>query len=239
MKMRFLRSIKVAIIGAFLIAVLFSGFAGLGFQRTVADPNDVYTACFHASGLYFYGPPGTIVLLELVDPNGYVLVHTTSTIGPTGIVHIPVPLGLYPPNSTMLGIFPQYGVTFTFAPYSAYVGGLSADNCVGGRIGDGRINDGPSELGASLAAYCNADSGIDVYSIDKSTSEGTLAFSVSADEIASALDSAASGGSSVLVGEGSGDQLWAAPDGTLAVIGPDLNGEGKTYRFDFAGDRCG
>jgi len=236
--MHTLRSVKITVVGILLIAILFSGFAGLGFQRTLAD-NDALRVCFAAGTGYFSGPPGTIVNFQLVDPNGYVLINIAGKTASNGYFLFDIPGGLYPSNSTMLFIFPTYNFTITLSPYSHYVGRLSADNCVGGRIGDGRINDGPNELGASLAAYCNSDSGIDVYSIDKSTSEGTFAFSSSAGEIASALESAASSGAPVLIGEGSGDQLWATPEGKLAVIGPDLNGEGKTYRFDFAGDRCG
>jgi hypothetical protein len=148
----------------------------------------------------------------------------------------------------MVGFYPApfntvaFGIVYVSGPFSYQIldnHPVPDINCAGGFIGDGRINDGANELGAPLAAYCNSDGGIDVYSISKDSSEGTLAFSSSADDIANALDSAASGGASVLVGEGNGDQLWASPDGTLAVTGPDLNGEGKTYRFDFAGDRCG
>jgi hypothetical protein len=237
--MRFLRSIKAAIVGLLLIAVLFSGFAGLGTQRTFADSEDTPTVCFLGGSVYFLGaPPGSRVVLRIVDPSGNVLLNVTGTVGASGVVGLPFSRGLYPPNSTLQGIFLDFGITISYR-LDTFFGVSSPNNCVGGRIGDGRINDGPNELGASLAAYCNGDGGIDVYAIDKSTSEGTLAFTASADEIASALASAASGGSSVLVGEGLGDQLWAAADGTLAVVGPDLNGEGKTYRFDFAGDTCG
>jgi hypothetical protein len=110
-------------------------------------------------------------------------------------------------------------------------------DCVGGRIGDGRINDGPNELGAPLAAYC-ADGDIEVWEIDENA-QGILGFTVSANEIDIALEEAASNGLPTLVGSGLGNSLYASPDGELAVMGPDFRDESKTYRFDFPGNRCG
>jgi hypothetical protein len=190
--------------------------------------------CFAWSFTFTAGPGGATGYAEIYDLyTGEVFAYQSVILGPGEsrlvVLVAAVPSG-HPGAVASIG---GGGLT------PSVTGPIPVTNCFGGLIGDGRINDGANELGAPLAAYCNSDGGIDVYSISKDTSEGTLAFSASADDIASALDSAASGGASVLVGEGNGDQLWAAPDGTLAVTGPDLNGEGKTYRFDFAGDRCG
>jgi hypothetical protein len=110
-------------------------------------------------------------------------------------------------------------------------------DCVGTRIGDGRINDGPNELGAPLAAYC-ADGGIEVWEIDENA-EGILGFTASASEIDAALSDAASSGVPTLVETGLGNSLYASPDGQLAVMGPDFRDGSKVYRFDFPGTRCG
>ena len=110
-------------------------------------------------------------------------------------------------------------------------------DCVGGRIGDGRINDGPNELGAPLAAYC-AGGGIEVWEIDENA-QGILGFTASASEIDAALSDAASDGLPMLVGSALGNSLYASPDGELTVMGPDFRDASKTYRFDFPGNRCG
>ena len=110
-------------------------------------------------------------------------------------------------------------------------------DCDGGRIGDGRINDGPRELGAPLAAFCSS-SGIAVWDID-TEGHGTLGFTSTAAEIDAGLAAAASSGFPTLIGSGLGNSLYATPHGQLAVVGPDLRDTGKVYQFNFAGNRCG
>jgi hypothetical protein len=111
-------------------------------------------------------------------------------------------------------------------------------DCVGGRIGDGRINDGPRELGASLAAYCADGGGIEVWEIDESA-HGILGFTASASAIDDALGDAASSGLPTLVDTGLGNSLYASSHGELVVQGPDFREPSKTYSFAFPGNRCG
>jgi hypothetical protein len=125
-----------------------------------------------------------------------------------------------------------YAVSFLVVDYQ-----LPISDCSGGFIGDGRINDGPNELGAPLAAYCGSG-GIEVWEINEEA-QGTLGFVASAAAIDEALADAASSGAPTLVGSGLGNSLYASPDGDLAVQGPDLREPGKLYSFLFSGNRCG
>src|SRR6185369_7469352 len=110
-------------------------------------------------------------------------------------------------------------------------------NCVGIGMTDGRLNSAVQDEAAPVAVYCSpvGDGGIDVYAIDGSTSEGTLASRTSGADVDAAL---ARAGSSQIA-SGLGATLWASGGNVLTVIAGDLNGEGKTYRFDFSGDACG
>jgi hypothetical protein len=114
---------------------------------------------------------------------------------------------------------------------------LPLSDCSGSFIGDGRINDGPNELGAPLAAYCGSG-GIEVWDIDLEA-KGTLGFVAFAAAVDEALADAASSGLPTLVDSGLGNSLYASPDGDLVVQGPDLREPGKLYSFLFSGNRCG
>lgn len=61
----------------------------------------------------------------------------------------------------------------TILSASSFGDAISSDNCDGGFIGDGRINDGPNQLAAPVAVYCAAGN-IDVYKIDATTGAGSL-----------------------------------------------------------------
>jgi len=115
---------------------------------------------------------------------------------------------------------------------------LPPDNCVGGRINDGRINDGNDHMAAPAVVYCLDGGGIQVFDVDLETSNGNLAFEVSGAEIANALISAASSGSSVQIRSGLDDSLWASPDNQLVLMGPDMREPEKTYTFAFSGSTC-
>jgi hypothetical protein len=114
---------------------------------------------------------------------------------------------------------------------------LPLSDCSGGRIGDGRVNDGADQLGAPLAAYCKSGS-IEVWDIG-TDARGTLGFTASADEIDAGLADAAASGLPTLISSGLGNSLYATPHGNLAVLGPDLRDPGKVYKFEFSGSRCG
>jgi hypothetical protein len=103
-------------------------------------------------------------------------------------------------------------------------------------IGDGRLNDGADQLGAPLAAYCK-QGGMEVWDISD-VGAGTLGFTVTADEIAAGLASAAASGQSVLISSGLGNSLYAGAQGQLVLTGPDVKEPGKTYTFAFPGNTC-
>jgi hypothetical protein len=156
--------------------------------------------------------------------------------GEIGYLHLVAYLSVPPPY--ILGGGPG---GLTILGIDNFGNNITPNNCTGGGIFDGRLNHFPIDIAAPVAVYCSPedDGGIDAYAIDPSTSEGTLAFRTTGDEDSAALDEAAANGSSVQIASGSGITLWATADGGLAVTGLDLNGEGKTYHFDFAGDACG
>jgi hypothetical protein len=113
------------------------------------------------------------------------------------------------------------------------------DNCIGGRIGDGRINDGGDQLAAPMAGYCTDEGGIEIWDIDLS-GVGTFDLVVTAAEIADALAVAVANDINQLVGTGTlGNQLWALSNGQLQFHASGLPGEeAKLYDFVFEGDTC-
>lgn len=112
---------------------------------------------------------------------------------------------------------------------------LPNDACITA-IRDGRLNNGGDQLGAPLAAYCR-NGGMEVWDISD-TGQGTLGFTVTADEIAAGIASAMSSGQAVLIGSGLGNELWAGIQGQLVLTGPDMKEWGKTYTFAAPGNVC-
>jgi len=213
------------------LVVLVTSLAFVG----AASADGVAYVCYY-SGFFGGWPAGSSVYSELYDGDG-TLLRTRRAIAQTDNANFFLPV-MMPRDGfefavlTIPGLPPVGG----FFPVSDWI--LPDRDCSGGAIGDGRINDGGGQLGAPLAGFCISDGAIQVYDIGEGGA-GTLAFTASADAISSALTQAAGQGSSVEIGNGLGDSLWAAADGTLALIGPDFRDAGKIYRFDFAGDLCG
>lgn len=192
------------------------------------------TEVCYLSGLYDI-PVGSSVTSIIYDPGTLaVYFERTITSGQSD-----------PYNALLPVIVPITAVEDTYIDGVYFASFLASDpiyhlplsDCVGSFIGDGRINDGPNELGAPLAAYC-AGGGIEVWEIDENA-QGILGFTASTDEIDATLSVAASSGLPTLVGSGLGNNLYASPTGELAVMGPDFRDASKTYRFDFPGNRCG
>ncbi len=132
--------------------------------------------------------------------------------------------------------------SMTFVGFGDF-GEVPLSNCITetpsspiGSINDGRIN--AYDLGAPLAAYCTADHGMEVWDID-AAGDGTLAFTVTQDQIVSGLNDASTSGQNTLVGQGLGDSLYATSAGQLILMGPDLREPGKVYQFATTGERCG
>ena len=119
-------------------------------------------------------------------------------------------------------------LTFVGTVFFDHAPSSSVCNTGFGHIDDGRIN--AYDLGAPLAAYCTADSGIAVWDIDD-TGHGTLAFTVTKADITKALSDAIASGHNVLVGQGMGDSLYALSSNQLTLTGPDIKEPAKTYEF--------
>ena len=216
-----------------LLAVIMIVTLSLALAGGAAAQADVEYVCYY-SGLPDV-PQGLVMYSVVYDPiSGTVYFERTVNGGETNPYNAIMPVLV--PITAREDIYVDgfgFGVFFAADPQWH----MPFTDCVGGRIGDGRINDGPRELGAPLAAYC-AEGGIEVWEIDENA-QGVLGFTVSASETDAALSEAASSGVPTLVGSGLGNSLYAAPSGELAVMGPDFRDASKTYRFDFPGNRCG
>jgi hypothetical protein len=224
MKNRFLMLLCLVVI---LGSLAFVGAASAGARYV----------CYY-SGYIGGFPLSTTIYSQLYDGNG-TLLQTRSAVAVTDNANFFLPIMMPIDGYEVVTItLPGFG-SFTATWYVLY-NQLPITDCVGG-IYDGRVNSGGEQMAAPVAIYCSplADGGIDVYDIDPSNSEGTLAFRASGDEVNAALDDAASSGNAVQIASALGDSLWAASNGNLSVIGPDMTVESKTYRFDFAGDTCG
>ena len=219
-----------------LVTLLVTGFAFAG-PRPVSAASTVCVAfdVLLRNDLPF-SATATIAFILPFPPFTQLTPTQSLTLAPGEVGYLRLVADLSVPPPYILGGGPG---GLTILGVSNFGNVITPDNCSGGGISDGRINNGGNQLGAPVAIYCSAvgDGGIDVYDIDPSSGDGTLAFRASGADVDAGL--AAAGGGSALIAEGLGDQLWATAGGDLSVTGPDLNGEGKTYRFDFAGDTCG
>lgn len=133
---------------------------------------------------------------------------------------------------------PAAQIFFSFGQSALTFLGASEDSCDSGfgAIGDGRVNDGPNQLAAPLAAYCN-DDGISIWDISNE-GKGTYAFTVTRAEIDAALSQAVASGQNVLIAEGSGNSIYALSSNELTLLGPDVKEPGKLYQTILPADTC-
>jgi hypothetical protein len=103
-------------------------------------------------------------------------------------------------------------------------------------IGDGRVNDGPGDLAAPAAAFCNNHT-IDLYSIND-VGHGSFAFSVSREEIDAALEEAIASGVNVLIAQALGTSLYALSSNELTLVGQDVKEPGKLYMRIMSPNTC-
>jgi hypothetical protein len=103
-------------------------------------------------------------------------------------------------------------------------------------VHDGRINDNGSEMGAPLAAYCEAGA-LAVYDIS-ATGQGTKAFTATRAEIDAALEEAIASAQNVLIAEGLGNSLYALMSNELTLVGPDVKEPGKLYQRIISAQSC-
>ena len=102
-------------------------------------------------------------------------------------------------------------------------------------IEDGRIN--PYDMGAPVAGYCNVEEGLNVWAID-TDGNGQVDFSVSAEQMRTALEQAVNGGANVLIAQGArGSSLWALSTNQYQMM--RMQPDGKTYAYIFEPGRCG
>lgn len=102
---------------------------------------------------------------------------------------------------------------------------ITEENCVGGFIGDGRINDGENQLAAPVAVYCTRGN-IEAYKIDAETGRGDLAFQTP-------LVNGTSQEGGTLLASGLGIELYWRADGKYQLN--TLNFEGNLYAIAWVG----
>jgi len=224
-----------------LVALLISGFAFVGVESAAAGGGGgtVKPICnlITMTVVNTASTPGIFQVTVVRDPSLIKVYSVNVTLAPGETKFITVlfylPANTPGTHASVQNISPGVIITNTTGV------SLPLSRCVGAPFTDGRMNSGVDQQGAPAALYCSTGGGLEVWDIDPDTAQGTLAFSVSAAQIADGLSQAAAAGNSVQIAEGLGDSLWATADGGLAILGPDMREPGKIYRFDFAGDACG
>ena len=159
----------------------------------------------------FFGDPFTFTpLTDTVSRT--LLPGETGTLRLVASVPLPVYMGGGPGWLTVLG-FNHFGDIIT------------EENCVGGSIGDGRINDGANQLAAPVAVYCTRGN-LEAYKIDAETGRGDLAFQTP-------LVNGASQEGGTLLASGLGIELYWRADGKYQLN--TLNFEGNLYAIAWVG----
>lgn len=208
------RKLLVAVL---LLAIMVSGFA---FVRGAAAA-DYGCVAFAADLRNDTGSPQTATVFFADWFTDAALTNTASLTllpGQTGTLRLVafVPLPVYagggPGGLTVLGINPFGDV-------------ISVDNCIGGSIGDGRINDGADQLAAPVAVYCQSGL-VHIYKIDPETGAGELALSV---EQVSSMPT----DGTTLLGADMGIEIYWRPDGKYQVN--TVNFEGNLYAIAWRG----
>ncbi len=222
-----------------LLVVLFNSFTVVAQAK----------ACVVSGGIIVFGISGIEDQFEvrLVDPATNQVVASSTDWEPgsvAGTTLFKLPPAMADKN-TLIQLVRNGRVIQTLNLYTVLANAqqpgtnMPVNNCIGGFIGDGRINDGGDQLAAPLAGYCTDEDGIEVWDIS-ADGVGDKDFTVTAADITAALALAAETTVNQIVGSGAlGNQLWALTSGELQFHGPGLPGEeGKIYDYIFAGDFC-
>jgi hypothetical protein len=143
-----------------------------------------------------------------------------------------------PPGETrdarVLGFAPRYAwfaITFLSHPSFSYeflnYGQVGLENCLGGKIGDGRLNDGGDQLAAPVAVY-DTDQGLDVYLINPENGNGDKIFTVTDDEVTNVGDAPAE---NTMLDGAKGVGLYRLTSGEFQINA--TNFDGSPYVFDW------
>lgn len=122
------------------------------------------------------------------------------------------------------------GEDYTIEDFERGSSGVRSHRCYQ-FIEDGRIN--AYDMGATVAGYCNVAEGLNVWAIDDD-GKGQVEFSVSAEQMRTALEQAVNGGSNVSIAAGErGSSLWALSSNQYQMMRND------GYVYIFEPGRCG
>jgi hypothetical protein len=190
------------------------------------------------------GNTNSLTVTSLAYTGGSLLVGATTAYSPLNIDRSPMacsgPSGfaytveLSASLSTAVGAAAGNCISASPAPSFTLGGG---GGVFGGQgINDGRLN--ALDLGAPAAIYCSV-TGIDVYSVDPTTSEGYLAFRATISEIRAGISTAtAPGGVNTAIRSGDGATLYALTSNELQVNKVYPRQPGVLYVFIFHVTAC-
>ncbi len=137
-------------------------------------------------------------------------------------------------DTRVLGFAPRsgwYAITFLSGPTFSYeilsYGQVSLDNCQGGKIGDGRLNDGGDQLGAPVAVY-DTEQGLDVYLINPANGNGDKIFTATDEEVADVGETPAA---NTAIDSANGVTLYRLSSGEFQINA--TNFDGSPYAFDW------
>lgn len=126
------------------------------------------------------------------------------------------------------------GEEYTIENFERGSSGVRDTRCIQ-FIEDGRIN--AYDMGAPVAGYCNTLEGLNVWPID-TDGNGQIDFSVSGEQMRTALQEAVTSGQNVLIAAGArGSSLYALSSNEYQMM--RLQPDGKTYAYIFEPGRCG
>lgn len=211
--MRFPKKLLVA---GLLLAMIVSGFAFVGGAAASAN------FCFVLElGLSNDTDSTSTAYGAIVNLQGNVFVSSSLMLAPgeSGTLLL---VGNLPLNQSYLHLDLNLG---NLTLISLFTDLPTRDNCDGGSIGDGRLNDGANQLAAPVAVYCEGGN-INVYSIDPETGAGELAVSV--EQV-----SGTPADGTMLLGANMGVEIYWREDGKYQVN--TLNFEGNLYSIAWHG----
>lgn len=113
----------------------------------------------------------------------------------------------------------------TIVGFDNFADGIAAANCDGGRIGDGRLNDGANQLAAPVAIY-DTDQGLDVYLINPANGNGDKIFTATDEEVADVGDAPAA---NTIIDSANGVALYRLTSGEFQINA--TNFDGSPYSF--------
>lgn len=137
-------------------------------------------------------------------------------------------------DTRVIGFAPRYSwfaITYYSVPTLSFeiltYGQIGLENCLGGKIGDGRLNDGGDQLAAPVAVY-DTEQGLDVYLINPANGNGDKIFTATDEEVADVGDTPEV---NTVIDSANGVVLYRLTSGEFQINA--TNFDGSPYAFDW------